>query len=76
MYKPSEGMRRLGITAGVLSSVAWVVFVAVVSNGFAKTQTLVGIIYFVGVPVCFALGFIVIWSIDWIGSGFREGTRS
>jgi hypothetical protein len=76
MSRPSEGIRRLGIAAGVLSAVSWIVFITVVTNAFAKVLIEGWIIFFIGIPTCFALGLFIVRGIDWVASGFRQDTKS
>ena len=76
MYRPSEGIRRLGIAVGAVASVSWIVFIAVVTNAFAKVPTIEWIIFGIGIPTCFALGLFIIRGIDWVASGFRQDTKS
>lgn len=60
----TEGMKRLGIVLGVLATVAWIVSIGVISNGFAKVQPIGWIIFVVGIPVSFGATFLVIWGVD------------
>jgi len=75
MHKPSEGMRRLGIALGVVASVTWVIFVMHASNGFTRIEGWGWVIFLIGIPTCFGLVVLVIWGIDWVISGFRQGIR-
>jgi hypothetical protein len=40
MQITSQGMKRLGVALGVLASVAWIISIAVLSNGFAQVKPL------------------------------------
>ena len=75
MQMTSEGMRRLGIMLGVLASVAWIIFVAVLSNGFADIQPRGWLIFFIGIPISFGIMFLVVWGVDWVIAGFRTGAK-
>ena len=75
MHRPSEGMKRLGIALGIVASAAWIIFIMIASNGFARVEPRGWVIFLIGIPTCFGLGFLVIWGIDWVMTGFRQGTR-
>jgi uncharacterized membrane protein required for colicin V production len=45
MQMTSEGMRRLGILLGALASVAWIIYIAVLSNGFTDVKPLGWLIF-------------------------------
>jgi len=75
MQMTSEGMRRLGILLGALASVAWIIYIAVLSNGFTDVKPLGWLIFFVGIPVSFGIMFLVICGIDWVIAGFRAGAK-
>jgi hypothetical protein len=75
MHRPSEGMRRLGIVIGIVASVTWFIFIMGASNGFARVEPSGWVIFLIGIPTCFGLGFLVIWGIDWVNAGFRQGIR-
>lgn len=75
MHRPSEGMRRLGIVFGVVGALAWIIYVAVVSEGFSQIQPRGWVIFLVGVPFFFVLCFVVIWMVDWVIAGFRMGSE-
>jgi hypothetical protein len=66
----SEGMRRLAIVCGVIGAITWLVFIGKVSNGFSEVQPVGWLILVLGVPVSFALGFVVVWAVDWVMAGF------
>jgi hypothetical protein len=71
----TEGMKRLGIFLGVLASVAWVVWIGVISKGFARIRPIGWIIFVAGIPVSFGATFLVIWGVDWVIAGFRGGAK-
>lgn len=71
----TEGMKRLGITLGVLASAAWIIFIAVMSKPFARFRPLEWVIVVVGIPVSFGAAFLVIWGVDWVIAGFRAGSK-
>ena len=72
MHQPSEGMRRLGIVIGIVGALAWtLLFLANVD--FNRITPGGWVLFLIGILVCFGLGFGVIWAIDWIVSGFRQG---
>jgi hypothetical protein len=75
MQMTSEGMKRLGVALGVLASVAWVISIAVLSNGFAQVKPLGWFIFFLGIPVSFGIMFLVVWGVDWVIAGFRTGAK-
>jgi len=75
MQMTSEGMKRLGIVLGVLASVAWIISIAVLSNGFAHVEPLGWFIFFLGIPVSFGIMFLVVWGVDWVIAGFRTGAK-
>lgn len=68
-------MRRLGIAVGVLASAGWVTYIAIISKGFEQVQLLGWLIFAVGIPVSFGIGFLVVWGVDWVIAGFRTGKR-
>ena len=69
------GMKRLGVVLGVVATVAWVIYIGVVSSGFVHIQPLGWLIFFVGVPASFGVMFLVVWGVDWIIAGFRSGAK-
>jgi hypothetical protein len=71
MHRPSEGMRRLAIVIGVVASIAWIIFVVSVAL-FSLFDALAWSIFLAGIPICFGLGFLLIWGIDWVIAGFRQ----
>ncbi len=71
----TEGMRRLDVAVGVLASAAWVIYIAIVSTGFEQVQPLGWLIFVVGIPVSFGIGFLVVWGVDWVIAGFRTGSK-
>ena len=71
----TEGMKRLGIVLGVLASVAWIISIALISNGFIQVQPLGWAIFIVGIPASFGATFLLIWSIDWVIAGFHVGSK-
>jgi hypothetical protein len=75
MQMTSEGMKRLGVVLGVLASVAWIISIAVLSNGFAQGKPLGWFIFFLGIPVSFGIMFLVVWGVDWVIAGFRTGAK-
>jgi hypothetical protein len=75
MQMTSEGMKRLGIALGVLASVAWIISIAALSNGFAYVKPLGWYIFFLGIPVSFGIMFLVVWGVDWVIAGFRTGAK-
>jgi hypothetical protein len=75
MYRPSEGMRRLGIVVGGVAILGWIIIIMVGTNGFTRITLLEWVIFLIGIPICFGLGFGLIWAIDWVVSGFREGRK-
>ena len=75
MQMTSEGMKRLGIALGVLASVAWIISIAVLSNGFAHGKPLEWFIFFLGIPVSFGIMFLVVWGVDWVIAGFHTGAK-
>jgi len=60
MQMTCEGMKRLGIVLGVLVSVAWIISIAVLSNGFAHVNPLGWLIFFVSIPVSFGIMSLVV----------------
>lgn len=68
----SEGMRRLAIVVGVVASIAWVVFVMVISRVFLYLQPRGWLLFLIGIPVAFGLGFSLVWAVDWVMAGFRQ----
>ena len=75
MHKPSEGMRRLGMAVGFVSTLAWIIFVAIDSNGFSGGQLRDWVIFLAGIPLSFGFCFLMIWMIDWVIAGFRKDAR-
>jgi hypothetical protein len=75
MQMTSEGMKRLGIVLGVLASIAWIMSIAVLSNGFAHVKLLGWFIFFLGIPVSFGIMLLVVWGVDWVIAGFRTGAK-
>lgn len=75
MQMTSEGMRRLSVVVSVLASVAWIISIAVVSEGFAHVQPLGWLIFFAGIPASFIAMFLLILGVDWIIAGFRTGAK-
>jgi hypothetical protein len=75
MQMTSEGMKRLGIALGVLASVAWIISIAVLSNGFTHVKPLGWLIFSLGIPVSFGIMFLVVWGVDWVIAGFRAGAK-
>lgn len=71
----SEGMRRLGIMMGALASVAWIICIAILLNGFADIQPLGWLIFFIDIPISFGIMFLVVWGVDWVIAGFRTGAK-
>jgi hypothetical protein len=71
----TEGMRRLGIVLGVLASAAWVISIALISKGYAQIQPLGWAIFIVGIPASFGTTFFLVWGIDWVIAGFRDGSK-
>lgn len=71
--KINEGMRRLGIVIGFIFALAWVIFTAILTDGFEEIHGLGLILFFLGIPFFFAIGRLLIWSINWVISGFLEG---
>ena len=67
----SEGMRRLAIVVGVAASLAWTVLVMVISRAFLYLQPRGWLLFLIGIPISFCLGFSLIWAIDWVMAGFR-----
>jgi hypothetical protein len=66
-------MRRLGIALATIASFTWIILITVASYGFAHIEPRGWIIFLIGIPTCFALGFLVVWSIDWVITGFHQG---
>jgi hypothetical protein len=60
---------------GVLASVAWIISIAVLSNGFAHVKPLGWFIFFLGIPVSFGIMFLVVCGVDWVIAGFRTGAK-
>jgi len=52
-------------------ALAWILIVMAGSG--LRDDPLAWIFFFLGIPTCFGLGFGVIWAIDWVISGFRQG---
>ena len=75
MQMTSEGMKRLGKVLGALASVAWIISIAVLSNGFPHVQPLGWFIFFLGIPVSFGIMFLVVRGVDWVIAGFRSGAK-
>jgi hypothetical protein len=75
MQMPSEGMKRLSLVLGVVQSVARIISIAVLSNGFAHVKPLGWFIFFLGIPVSFGIMFLVVWGVDWVIAGFRAGAK-
>jgi hypothetical protein len=75
MQMTSEGMKRLGIALWVLASVAWIISIAILSNGFVQVKPLGWLIFFLGIPVFFGIMFLVVWGVDWVIAGFRTGAK-
>jgi hypothetical protein len=75
MQMTSEGVKRLGIALGVLASIAWIISIAVLANGFAHVKPLGWLIFFLGIPVSFGIMFFVVWGVDWVIAGFRTGAK-
>lgn len=85
MYRPSEGMRRLGIAVGVaaamswVAAMAWIVLVMVGTKGDLSPRVwgvfLIAVVL-IGVPTFFLLGLLVIRGIDWVVAGFRHEKKS
>jgi drug/metabolite transporter (DMT)-like permease len=71
----TEGMKRLGIVLGVLASACWVIYVAVVSNGFTAIRPLGWVIFVFGIPESFGVAFLATWGVDWVVAGFRAGSK-
>jgi hypothetical protein len=71
----SEGMRRLGIVVGIVAMLGWIIIFMVGSEGFTRIEPLGWVIFLIGVLVCFGLGLGLIWAIDWVISGFRQGRK-
>ena len=68
----SEGLRRLAILVGVAASIAWIIFVMVLSRVFLYLQPRGWLLFLIGIPICFGLGFSLVWAIDWVMAGFRQ----
>jgi hypothetical protein len=65
-------MRRLAIVTGTVTGLAWLL---IVMAGRGPQNWLGWLFFFIGIPISFGLGFGVIWAIDWVISGFREGRK-
>jgi cytosine/uracil/thiamine/allantoin permease len=69
----SEGMRRLAIVCGVIAAVGWLIFWLIsIAIGFTRVQPVGWGIIVLGIPVSLAVGFIVVWAIDWVLAGFHS----
>ncbi len=78
MYRPSEGMRRLGIAVGVVAVMSWIVFMMVGTKAdFSPREWTVFLVAMVviGVPSFFLLGVLVSRGIEWIVAGFRQDKK-
>ena len=64
VHKLSEGMTRLAIIIGTAVSIVWIVLVLFVSDRLDWKDW---IIFFIGIPICFGFGFMLIWATDWAG---------
>ena len=60
----NEGVRRLSIFWGGLCSFAWLVF------GFIATTDF--LILIVGSVICFIIPYVLVTSINWVVSGFKQ----
>ena len=85
MFRPSEGMRRLGIAVGVVAVMSWVAAMSWILFTMVRDKAdlsprvwglfLMSVIV-IGVPTFFLLGLLVIRGIDWVVAGFRHEKKS
>ena len=65
MRKPPEGTMRLAIIIGAAFSTVWIILLALFTPSQLNWKD--WIVFFIGIPMCFGFGFLLIWSIDWAG---------
>jgi len=70
MRRSSEGFRRLGILCGGIASLAWVLILFIISDGFSGVEPAGWAIVILGAPTVFVVVVALIWGIDWVIAGF------
>jgi hypothetical protein len=61
-------MRRLAIMVGVATAAWWAVFILVEPPHYQEENW----VLFIGFPICFGIGFVLIWAIGWLIAAFHK----
>ncbi|HEV8342348.1 MAG TPA: hypothetical protein VGR30_08255 [Candidatus Binatia bacterium] len=68
-------MRRLGVAVGTIVAITWIIFILAASNGLERVEPSGWMIFLIGIPTYFGLGFLLIWGVDRVAAGFRQDIR-
>jgi hypothetical protein len=58
---------------GGLGSLGWVVFIFIASDGFSDMKGGGWVFLILGIPVCFAVLFLLVKVVHWVIAGFMGG---
>jgi hypothetical protein len=70
-----EGFRRLSHLLGGLGSLSWVVYAFVASKEFSTLKGGYWVLFILGIPVCFAVPFLLVKVVYWVIAGFMGGGK-
>ena len=72
MGKRSIGVKRIVVILSILSTIAWVLFIGIVSEAFTDMVTIGWLILVVGIVVAYFVPQLICKGVYWVIDGFKK----